>query len=123
MKKYIVAILFIFFSTTSFAQVQRNTTKKSTDSAAAITQPSAKKDKKERIRELDLSKEQRIKFKELNQTHKQSKAAIEADTTLSAAQRQEKLKALKKAHADKLKTILTPEQIEKFKQSKKDNDQ
>jgi len=75
MKKYIsIVVLFSLISILSQAQVQRTPAKQKTDSAAVVTDTvKDKKSKKEILKELDLSREQKVKLKELNQSMKASK--------------------------------------------------
>ena len=68
------------------------------------------------FRELDLSKEQKVKLKEINQSMKASKEAIENDTALSETAKKEKLRSLRKEQAFKIQAILTEEQKIKFRE-------
>ena len=71
------------------------------------------------FRELDLTKEQRAKMKEINQSMKTSKEAIENDATLSETEKKQKLKTLRKEQAVKIQEILTEEQKIKFRELRK----
>ena len=68
------------------------------------------------FRELDLTREQKIKMKEINQSMKASRETIENDTTLSETEKKTKLRALKKEQIQKIQAILTEEQKNKFRQ-------
>lgn len=122
MKKYIVIAVLIIFSSTSFAQIQRTVVKQKPDSTAS-EQRVEKKDgsRKEMFRELNLTKEQKIKLKEINQSMKASKESLEKDAALSETEKKEKLKKLKKEQAEKIKAILTDEQKIKFKELRAKN--
>ena len=123
MKKYIsIVVLFSLISILSQAQVQRTPAKQKTDSAAVVTDTvKDKKSKKEILKELDLSREQKVKLKELNQSMKASKEALENDTTLTEADKKAKLKVLKKEQAQKIQALLTEEQKIKFRKLRNKN--
>ena len=106
----------------SMAQVQRTPVKQKTDSSTVVTDPEKNKgSRKEMFRELDLTKEQKMKMKEINQSMKASKESIENDTALSEIEKKEKLRALKKEHVQKIQALLTEEQKVKFRQLKAKN--
>jgi len=118
MKRYIGIALLVMSGLTSAAQIQR-TVKQRNDSTAIEPADSKKKDsRKEMLKELDLTKEQKAKLREINQSMKASKEAIENDTTLSETERKEKLKTHRREHAAKVQAILTDEQKIKFRQLK-----
>jgi len=123
MKKYIsIVVLFTLISILSQAQVQRTPAKQKTDSAAVVADTMKdKKSKKEILKELDLSREQKVKLKELNQSMKASKEALENDTTLTEADKKAKLKVLKKEQAQKIQALLTEEQKIKFRELRNKN--
>lgn len=122
MKKYIGFGLFILFNLTSFAQIQRNVEKQKVDSTTQLSVSVIENDsRKEILKELDLSKEQKVKLKEVNQSLKASKEDIENNMELSDVQKKEKLKALKKEQMAKIQSILTEEQKIKFRELKEKN--
>ena len=122
MNIYITIVLCILFHCTSFAQIQRKVVKQKADSATAKSEPVKENEsRKEILKELDLTKEQKVKLKEVNQSMKASKEAIENNLELSDIQKQEKLKALKKEQMSKIQSILTEEQKIKFRQLKEKN--
>jgi Spy/CpxP family protein refolding chaperone len=89
MKKLItLTALLISFSLASFSQIQRSVTPKAKkDSAAPISNEMQGEDKmgrKEMMKELNLTRQQKMKLKEAMQDIKSQKAALDADTTLSA---------------------------------------
>ncbi len=117
MKKILYAGLIMIFSSTSFAQIQRKVVKQKTDSSQTVSIPEQGPDNKRQMyQELDLSKEQRIKLKEFNQSMKASKEAIENDATLSDSEKKLKLRTLRKEQANKVLSILSEEQKIKLKQ-------
>ena len=73
------------------------------------------------MRELDLTREQKGKMKEIMQANKAAKDAIENNTQLSEADRKKQMRELQKSMAQKIQAILTPEQMEKFKASRENN--
>ena len=77
--------------------------------------------RKERMKELDLTREQKGKMKEIMQANKAAKDAIENNTRLSEADRKKQMRELQKSMAQKIQAILTPEQMEKFKASRENN--
>ena len=122
MNIYIGIGLFILLHNTSFGQIQRNVVKQKSDSASANPFPSKENEsRKEILKELDLTKEQKVKLKEVNQLMKASKEAIENNMELSEIQKKEKLKVLKKEQMSKIQSILTEEQKIKFRQLKEKN--
>ena len=118
MKKYIgISLLMLITGYVSLAQVQRTPVKQKTDSSAIVIEPEKNKDsRKEMFRELNLSREQKIKMKEINQSMKASKEAIENDTALSETEKKAKLRVLKKEQVQKIQALLTEEQKVKFQQ-------
>jgi len=117
-------IAFVLLTACSFAQVQRNKTTTLTrpDSTGTVTEKRKGNgmDKKQMMRELDLSKEQKIKFKELRQSMKEKKEAIENDDKLSDPEKEAKLKELRQEQAKNTMSILTPEQKVKMLKMRKD---
>ena len=108
----------LFSSLLSLAQVERKPSPaKQTDSVA--NHPGNNKmdrsEKKELLKELDLTKEQKSKLKEIRQDSKAKKEAIENNTRLSETEKKTQLHALQKEQAQKIQAILTDEQKEKFK--------
>lgn len=110
-------------SITVSAQIERKSPVIKTDSSQAATTDHKvdKLSRKERLKELDLTKEQRGKMKEIMQAGKASKDAIENNAQLSDQDKKKQLRELQKAQALKVQAILTPEQMEKFKASRQNN--
>jgi Spy/CpxP family protein refolding chaperone len=124
MKKICSVITFVFLAACSFAQVQRNkaTTLTRPDSTGTVAEKRKGNgmDKKQMMKDLDLSREQKIKFKELRQSMKEKKEAIESDDKLSGPEKEAKLKELRKEQAKNTMSILTPEQKVKMLKMRKD---
>lgn len=122
MKKIISLIIFSFIITFTFAQVQRKTAvanKKDSASVAAERKQTSRGEKKQMVKDLDLNKEQKSKLKEIRQSAKAKKEAIENDEKLSADEKQAKLKELQREQAKSTMTILNDEQKEKMKKMRK----
>ena len=122
MKKIISLIIFSFIITFTFAQIQRKTAvTNKTDSATVATErkTASRGEKKQMVKELDLNKDQKSKLKEIRQSAKAKKEAIENDEKLSADEKQAKLKELQREQAKSTMTILNDEQKEKMKKMRK----
>ena len=123
MKTYIISITFLLGSLYSSAQIQRDVVAK-VDTISFSSSDKNKNDKisrKDRFKELDLTREQKVKMKEIMQSGKASKDAIENNAQLSEQDKKKQLRELQKAQMQKIQGILTPEQVEKFKASKQNN--
>lgn len=105
------------------AQIERKPVIIKTDSAQTTTNDTQvdKQSRKERFRELNLTREQKGKMKEIVQANKAAKEAIENNTQLSDQDKKKQLRELQKGQAQKVQAILTPEQLEKFKASRQNN--
>lgn len=110
-----IAIVFIFFAMNANAQVKRETN----PSQNSATDSIHKNKNREMMKELNLSSEQRSQMKELHQSMKQKKEDINNDKTLTEAQKKAKMKELRREQKEKVNNILTPEQIEKIREQKK----
>jgi Spy/CpxP family protein refolding chaperone len=118
MKIPVFISLLLFSSLLSLAQVERKPSpSKQTDSV--VHDPGRNKmdrsEKKELLKELDLTKEQKIKLKEIRQENKSKKEMIENDNQLSETEKKSRLHTLQKEQAQKIQAILTDEQKEKLK--------
>jgi hypothetical protein len=124
MKKLVTLIVFSFIITLSFAQVERKSNNSvKTDSVKHKIDrkdDSARVSKKQMMKDLNLSKEQKIKFKEARQANKAKKEAIENDDKLSKEDKEVKLKALHQEQAKNTMGILNDEQKEKIKNRQKE---
>jgi Spy/CpxP family protein refolding chaperone len=115
MKKVILFLLITFATFSGFSQVQRKVVKDTSSS----THKKIKGEKKKELAELNLSKEQKGKIKEMHKEGKANKEAIKNDPGLTAEQKKEKLDALKADKKNKMQEVLTPEQKQKLKDIKK----
>lgn len=108
----------LFSSLLSMAQVERKPSPaKQTDTL--VHDPGGNKmdraDRKDLVKELDLTREQKIKLKEIRQENMTKKEMIENDRRLSETEKKSQLHSLQKEQAQKIQAILTDEQKEKFK--------
>ncbi|MEP6677366.1 MAG: hypothetical protein ABJA78_19555 [Ferruginibacter sp.] len=117
MKKIVLFTgMMVALTSMSFSQIQRKAAKLSTDSASMQAPDNQQAGRKEMMRELNLSRQQKVKLKEAMQDMKAKKQAVDADTTLNASARQQKMRELKKMQLEKMNSILNEEQKEKLKQ-------
>lgn len=122
--KLLPVVLLLFINTISAsAQIERKPVDIKTDSAIAINAENTvdKQSRKDRLKDLDLTKEQRSKLKEIREANKPAKDAIENNTQLSETEKKKQLHALQKDQAQKVQAILTKEQIAKFKAGNQNN--
>jgi len=123
MKKYCaILIMMLLTGYSSLAQIQRNPVKQKKDSLAVAPAAEKKIDsRKEIFKELNLTQEQKMKLKEINQSMKASRETIESDSTLSEADKKAKLRTLRKEHGSQVQALLTEEQKIKFRELKEKN--
>ena len=118
MQKWSLFLIFSLLSFLSFAQVERKVLPtKQADSSSGYSDQSrvGKIEKKQLIRDLHLTKEQQTKMKEIHQSGKLAKEAIADNDKLTPAEKDEKIKALKKDQYQKTMNILNDEQKQKMK--------
>lgn len=111
-----IVLILSLTACTASAQVERKPVVMA--DSAQTTGNTDKQSRKERFRELNLTREQKSKLKEIMQANKAAKEAIENNTQLSDQEKKKQLRELQKTQMQKIQAILTPEQIEKFKASK-----
>lgn len=124
MKISILFIAFLSVSLFSAAQIERKPTVVKVDSAtttAATDKSIDKQSRRDLLKDLDLTKEQRSKLKEIRQANQATKEAIENNTKLSEEEKKKQLRALQKEQAQKIQSILTEEQKLKFKEGRQNN--
>lgn len=123
MKISIIAYILFLLTISASAQIERKTVAVKADSTQTTISETKvdKQSRKERFKELDLTREQKGKMKEIMQANKAAKEAIENNTQLSDLEKKKQMRALQKEQALKVQAILTPEQREKFKASRQDN--
>ena len=128
MKKWSIALLMSMITLGSFAQVQRNVAPKKDSAEIAMpgetmngeNEQSKKEIKKQMIRSLNLTKEQRQKFKEIHQANKEKKESISNNDQLTESQKKNLLKELHKEAAMNMNSLLSEEQRDKVKAMRKE---
>ena len=123
MKISFIAFIVSLFTISVSAQIERKSVVVKTDAAQLTTNDNKvdKQSRKERFKELDLTREQKGKVKEIMQANKAAKEAIENNTQLSDQDKKKQMREVQKEQMQKIQAILTPEQREKFKTSKPNN--
>ena len=123
MKKGITLPVLVLVSLFSFAQVQRvakNPVTKQKDSVVHNREsPDANSmatvNRKKLLRDLNLSKDQKINLKDAKQAGDAKKDIISNDDKLSPEQKETMLRELKRAQAQRMQAILNEEQRAKMK--------
>ncbi|MBK8610558.1 MAG: hypothetical protein IPL84_11620 [Chitinophagaceae bacterium] len=124
MKIQLILISMLALSAATSAQIERKPveiSKADTEISPARDVPADKKSRKDLMKDLDLTREQRGKLKELRDKNSTAKAALENNPALSEMEKKKKLRELKKDQAEQMLAILTPEQQEKFKANRQNN--
>lgn len=123
MKYPVVIAALLLGSLSATAQIERPSMLSKSDSGklTPIKTRSVKLGQKERLEELDLSAEQKVKIKEIRQAGKSAKEIIENNADLNDAEKKKQLRILQKDQAQKIQAILSEEQKAKFRASKPSN--
>lgn len=124
MKISVLFIAFLLVSLFSSAQIERKPTVVKADSAQATApadKSTARQSRRDLLKDLDLTKEQRSKLKEMRQANQAAKEAIENNAQLSDAEKKNQLRVLQKEQAQKIQSVLTEEQKLKFKEGRQNN--
>ncbi|MBA2248750.1 MAG: hypothetical protein H0W12_01000 [Chitinophagaceae bacterium] len=110
----IIVCTVLFFASTN-AQVKMADNVNTRDHAS---HQANKTHKKALMKELNLSKQQKSQMKQMHKSMKPQKKAIMENASLSAEQKKEQLKQLRMGQRNKMSSILTPEQLAKWKADK-----
>jgi Spy/CpxP family protein refolding chaperone len=123
MKIPVIAFMLSLVTISASAQIERKPVAVKADSTQTVVADKKvdKQSRRERMKELDLTREQKGKMKEIMQSGKAAKDAIESNASLSDQDKKKQMRELQKAQMQKIQATLTPEQVEKFKASRKDN--
>ncbi|MEP7255570.1 MAG: hypothetical protein ABI666_07315 [Ferruginibacter sp.] len=111
-------LLLLFSSVISLAQIERKSSPaKQTDSVSnkPVENTMDKSSRKDMLKELNLTKEQKIKLKDIRQANMAKKEAIENNSQLSEPEKKTQLRGLQKEQAQNIQAVLSDEQKEKFK--------
>lgn len=117
-------LLLLLGTCTAAAQIERKPiTGIKMDTTATIVSENVKDRQsiKKKMKDLDLTREQKIKLKEIIQANKSAKEAIENNKLLTEPEKKKQLRTLQKEQLQKIQAILTPEQREKFKASRQNH--
>ena len=116
MKKLIlIAIAGFFLAANTNAQVKRN----APHSKHMQSDSSQHFKRGDMMTQLNLNADQKTQMKALHQDMKQQRDAIMNDQTLTADQKKQKMKELRKTQSEKMNSILTPDQQAKMKELRK----
>jgi Spy/CpxP family protein refolding chaperone len=125
MKKISILVVMVAAIFTASAQIQRNVVKKptTTDSTQKnqATAEWQKPNRKALLKELDLTKEQKLKIKDVRSKNQADEDAINSDPKLTDDEKKQKIRQIKKQHLLQVQALLTNEQKEKFKKMKEGN--
>ena len=123
MKIPVIILSILFSNLISNAQIKREpaVTSKTDTISFSSANTNEKMNRKDRLKELELTREQKIKLKEIRQSNQAAKAAIENNTGLSEEEKKKQIRTLQKEQAQKVQAILTEEQKAKFKASNQNN--
>jgi Spy/CpxP family protein refolding chaperone len=80
-----------------------------------------KEDRKKMMKDMNLSKQQKMQMKAFMKSNKADKELLNNDKSLTPQQRKERMMQLRKEQQEKIATILTPEQREKMKEKMMEN--
>lgn len=108
-------LFFLFSSVISFAQIER--VPKKTDSLSAGNNSSP--GKKDLVEDLGLSTGQQAKLREIRETVRMKRKEIDNNDQLTDEERKKQIRELQKEQAKYIEGILTDEQKEKFRNSRK----
>lgn len=114
MKKItVIAIAALFFGINANAQVRRNV-----NSDQKIQSDSLKSNHdRGKIKNMNLTPEQKAKMKEMRQNNKSEIDAIKNDATLTPEQKKEKIQALRKSEKQNMGKFLTEDQKAKLREA------
>jgi len=73
---------------------------------------------KDKVKDLNLSQDQKKQMDDIHSQTRQEKEKINNDNSLTADQKQQKLKEIDKQEKSKMNNVLTPDQRQKVKQNR-----
>ncbi len=120
MKKIITLLLVAFITVNVNAQVQRKRAVQQTKDTAATAGRDEQMNKKDMMRELNLTKQQKLKLKEMRQAGKAKMDEVQNDAKLSDSEKKAKMRELKKQQMENTMSVLNDEQKAKLKQMRRE---
>lgn len=118
--KKVITLLACVFLTVAVTRAQ-NTTDTTGSGQMPKQEQKGKGKGKDNFKALNLSKDQQKQIDQIRADARKQKDAINNDNSLTAEQKQEKIKAIQKDSKTKMNNVLTPDQKEQLKQNKKSN--
>lgn len=118
MKKIFAVLAITFIGQLAIAQVTPSSETGKSKSERKAFHKKGKHKRAEMMKQLNLSEEQKIKFKEMKAANKEKREAIRNNSKLTEAQRREQMKALKDQQKSNLEAMLNDEQKAKMKEMK-----
>lgn len=120
MKILLITVILSLVTIPVSSQIERKPVVVQQDSAHTTASDARvdRQGRKDRLKALDLTLEQKRKMKEIMQSNKAAKAAIENNGQLSAQEKKKQLRELQQSQMIKVQAVLTPEQHKKFKASR-----
>lgn len=115
LNKLLYAMLSLLLITGARANAQQGR-----DTLRPATTEKVENTRKKMVAELGLSKKQAAQFKEVNQEFAPKIKALRADSSTGKLQKRKQLMDIMKQRDEKLKTFLTPEQMDKMHDLQKD---
>jgi Spy/CpxP family protein refolding chaperone len=122
MKKLIIVLVLPLYINVASAQIRRTPTPSNPADSMQMNSGNnqQKESRKEMFDELNLTKDQRAQIKQIQQSRKAERDAISNSDSLSADQKQMKLKEFRKETEQSINAILTDDQRMKWKQMKQE---
>ncbi len=116
MKKIFLLTFFAFsLAIGTQAQVSR-----SVKSNQKVQSDANRKMHQQQMKDLNLSKEQKVQMKEMRQNVNSQREAIKNDASLTADQKKARMKEMHENLKNKRNNIFTPDQMKKMKEMKKE---
>ncbi len=101
------------------AQTQRKKTTVTVDSATTAAPVKTRGQKRDMMKELNLTREQKGKLKEMHRANKDKLAGVQNNDKLTEAEKKEQIKAIKKEQLKATLALLNDEQKAKLKAQQK----
>lgn len=119
MKKLLLSAFTVIAISLSVAAQDTASAKRQDNKSLKSAYKAGRQDKRDKIKALNLSKDQRKEMKENREEYKTKIAVVENDQSLTEAQRNEKKDALKKEQKSNTQALLTPDQKARMSAARK----